>query len=59
MATGAQGVPVRSIAELEENNHKSGRSGGETKKLAGPVKTPSTNPTKSGGIFRKPNGASS
>lgn len=53
MATGAQGVPVRSISQLEENNHKSGRGqDAGTKKLMGPVKSVSKNPTKDGGIFR-------
>ena len=36
----------------EQSNYPQGRSGGGTKKLAGPVKSVAHNPVKSGGINR-------
>lgn len=42
---------------MEQNNHKQGRSGGKVKQMPGPAKgrRGKVNPTKGGGIFRKPN----
>jgi hypothetical protein len=48
--------PVGKIPLKETNNQSGGKSGGETKQLSGPSKNPKHNPTKGGGIFRKPNG---
>ena len=40
----------------EKSNYPQGRSGGGTKKLAGPVKSVAHNPVKSGGINRATQG---
>lgn len=48
--------PVVRAPMKEQSNHPQGRSGGGTKKLGGPVKSVKQNPTKGGGIYRKPNG---
>lgn len=48
--------PVVKVPLKESNNHSQGKSGSGTKMLSGPAKNPKQNPTKGGGIYRKPNG---
>jgi len=40
----------------EKSNYSQGRSGGETKKIAGPTKSVAHNPVRSGGINRATQG---
>lgn len=48
--------PVNKVPVRESNNYKQGRSGAGTMKKPGPAKGRRgiVNPTKGGGIFRKP-----
>ena len=43
-------------SRMEKNNYPQGRSGGETKILAGPVKSVKSNPTQGGGVNRATKG---
>lgn len=48
--------PVGKVPLKETNNQSQGKSGGATKQLSGPAKSPKQNPTKGGGIFRATKG---
>lgn len=48
--------PVIKVPLKETNNYDQGKSGSGTKKLSGPVKSVSKNPTTGGGIYRATKG---
>lgn len=57
MAGGGFSEGLARVKKIEHDNYKQGRSGGETTKLMGPVKSFKRNATKGGGgINRAPKG---
>lgn len=57
MARGSDNEGLARVSAKERDNHKSGRSGGETKKLTGNIRIQHHNPTTSGGINRATRGS--
>lgn len=56
MSRGMDPSGLGRVASKESNNQSQGRSGGDTKKLPGPVRSVAHNPTKGGGINRATQG---
>jgi len=56
MAAKSDGAGLARAASKETNNHKGGRSGGETCQLPGPVRSVKMNSTQGGGINRATRG---